>query len=374
MQLHPYLAALLLVLLSLYLPPAAASDAVPAKRYTINLDLPPEDRWTQVARDHAANIVTLTKIIHEMLPPEIVEMVSKYASDPVKVFPYPYGQELAGIGKVTGVSNVDIVLSTLIYSLTAYNQTHTRINSKACTSIVSVAENGSIYHGRNLDYGIGVPGMTELLQNMTIMADFQDNGETLYTGTLFAGMVGLATGQKPNKFTISFNERDAGELWMNALEAFVAGTHAVVVFAIRDVLANREMDYRTAVERLTTTPLIAPCYFIIGGVNPYEGVVVTRGRERAIDTQWLGFNNSWFLVETNYDHWEPPPREDNRRDPAIKAMDSMGRKNVGEAGLFGVLSTYPVLREATTYTTIMSAASPGLYQSWVRHYHDTNGK
>ncbi len=362
-----FLSSLFLLLLPLSLPSVVSisdSDAVPAKRYTINLDLPPEERWKEVALDYMDDIVKVAELISEMLPPEIVKIANSLGLDPVKVFPYPYGQELAGIGKVVKVSNVDIVLTSLVYELTAFNQSRTRINSKACTSIVTVAENGTLYHGRNLDYG-----MSELLQNLTIIADFQDNGETIYTGTLFAGMIGLPTGQKPNKFTISFNERDSGEFWMNALEALAAGTHGAVSIAIRDVLANRDMDYRMAVERLTTTPLLAPCYLIVGGVNPYEGAVITRGRERAIDIVWLGFNHSWFLVETNYDHWNPPPSEDDRRDPAIKAMEAMGRDNVGLSGLFGVLSTYPVLRESTTYTAIMSAANPGLYRSWVRRYH-----
>lgn len=26
-------------------------------------------------------------------------------------------------------------------------------------------------------------------------------------------------------------------------------------------------------------------------------------------------NGSWFILETNYDHWKPPPKIDDRRTP-----------------------------------------------------------
>ena len=51
----------------------------------------------------------------------------------------------------------------LYYELTAF-----------CTSIVAQRSNGTIYHGRNLDYGI--PG----LQNLTIEVDFVSDGQVLY--------------------------------------------------------------------------------------------------------------------------------------------------------------------------------------------------
>ena len=73
------------------------------------------------------------------------------------------------------------------------------------------------------------------------------------------------------------------------------------------------------------------------------------------------------MLETNYDHWDPPPSDDNRRDPAMRAMNETGAANVGVSGLFDVLSTAPVLNDGTTYTVVMSAAYPELYTTWIRN-------
>ena len=49
--------------------------------------------------------------------------------------------------------------------------------STACTSIVARSNDGMIFHGRNLDYGI--PG----LQNITLQVEFVYGDELAYKGT-----------------------------------------------------------------------------------------------------------------------------------------------------------------------------------------------
>ncbi len=50
-------------------------------------------------------------------------------------------------------------------------------------------------------------------------------------------------------------------------------------------------------EMLLTRPIVAPAYFIVGGVQPYEGAVIARGRGRndvAVFTQMNEFDpNGW---------------------------------------------------------------------------------
>lgn len=359
---------ILFLLLSLLLWSSFSSGAGDPKQvttYAINLDLPPEERWSEVVKDFGYEIKVLINAVKELLPSSIAKLMSLASVEFIeKVFPHPYGAELVGIAQNLGIPPADVLLANLIYELTAYN--HSGASLMGCTSIVAQAENGTIYHGRNLDYG-GGSIFTDMLRNDTIMVDFKENGQTVYTGTTFAGYIGLATGKRPKKFSISVNERDQGTWWMNALESLIAGTHGIVTLLIRDTLANPEMDFKMAVEKLSNSPVISPCYIIVGGVSSNEGAVVTRGRTKADDVWWLGTNNTWYLVETNYDHWGPPPPSDDRRDPAIDAMKQMGQGGVSPSGLFGVLSTPPVLNSGTTYTTVMSAAIPDAYNAWVRH-------
>lgn len=332
------------------------------KTYTINLDLPPQERWKQVAQDYSQGIVALLNEIKKMVPPEAITLIDIIGKDVRKYLPYPYNEEILGIAaSIKGVTVGEIVLGNTLYEVTAFGHGG-KAEAKACTSIIAEALNGTIFHGRNLDYSFG-----SALRDLTIVVNFQQGGKTVYTGTTFAGMVGLLSGMKPYGYTITLDERDQGRLWMNALESMLAGTHGIAALHIRDVLSNSSMTYDDAVRILAYKPLIAPCYIIVGGTKPRQGVVITRDRISAVNLWFIdAFNDKWFLVETNYDHWVLPPPDDNRRDPAIKAMNELTRPKVGGSGLYSVLSTPPVLNNGTMYTVIMSAAIPSLYTTWIR--------
>nr|XP_014351031.1 PREDICTED: N-acylethanolamine-hydrolyzing acid amidase-like isoform X3 [Latimeria chalumnae] len=42
----------------------------------------------------------------------------------------------------------------------------------------------------------------------------------------------------------------------------------------------------------------------------------------------------WYRVETNYDHWTTPPPFDDRRTPAIKALNIIRQENINLDTLF----------------------------------------
>ena len=270
---------------------------------------------------------------------------------------------MVGIADAANITVSDVILGNVLYELTAYSDKKSGHGApKMCTSIVAQTINGTIYHGRNLDYSF-----PDLLRDLTIVVDFEQDGKVVYTGTTFAGIVGLYTGQKPNAYTVSVDQRNQGSWWMNAIEALLAGTHGITALNIRDAVADKEMTFETVVDFLATGRLIAPSYIIVGGTKAGEGVVITRDRTAAKDLWRLDPDNGrWYLVETNYDHWQPPPTSDNRRDPAIKAMDETTHAGLNATSLFKVMSTPPVLNSGTTYTVVMSAAMPDVYNAWVR--------
>ena len=67
-----------------------------------------------------------------------------------------------------------------------------------------------------------------------------------------------------------------------------------------------------------------------------------------------------------------PPASDDRRDPAIKAMDAMTRASLSGVGLYNVLSTRPVFNYRNYITVIMSAANPEVYSTWIRYDRSWN--
>ncbi|KAG9468015.1 hypothetical protein GDO78_013882 [Eleutherodactylus coqui] len=76
---------------------------------------------------------------------------------------------------------------------------------------------------------------------------------------------------------------------------------------------NNDNDFEAAALRLSKTPIIAETYYIIGGTQPKEGLVITRNRDGPADLWPLDpLRSEWFHVETNYDHWTTPPPSDDR--------------------------------------------------------------
>lgn len=334
----------------------AAENDLPAKKYTIDLDVEASQRWNQVAIDHASAIKKLLSEISQLVPATLMEFLNTQHINVAEFLPYPYGVELAGLAKAAGVSETLILLTNMLYEITAYNHTD---SAKACTSIVARTVNGTVIHARNFDYRYSTS-----LRDLVIEVNFLENGNIAYTGTTFAGLVGLPSAQKPNSYTITINERDSGYEWENLLEGLLTGTHGIAQLVVRDLVANPTYDFKMAVQTLLMTPLITTSYFIIGGIN--EGVIMTHGRTSAVDTWWLGSNHSWYILETNYDHWKAPPAYDDRRDVAIKGMNDIGFNNISVSTIFKVLSIPPVLNSGTIFTNVMSAGMPWEYKSWVR--------
>lgn len=109
----------------------------------------------------------------------------------------------------------------------------------------------------------------------------------------------------------------------------------------REVLLKAE-TYDQAVDMLSRHLLIAPAYFIVGGVKPNEGVVITRDQHETLDFWRLDGGKIWYILETNYDHWVPPPPNDDRRTPGMKAMNATTQANINPDTLFDVLTIQPV--------------------------------
>nr|XP_056711897.1 N-acylethanolamine-hydrolyzing acid amidase [Euleptes europaea] len=349
------LAGALLLLLLLLLPGAPGVAASPGSwvplQCNISLDVPPERRWDAVAArfDPAHLRAALSRVIDSVVPKWVHAVIRPIAEELEFYVAQPFAGEIRGLCRAVGVNAGDGLLLNLAYESTAY-----------CTSIIAQDSNGIIYHGRNLDYPFG-----DILRNITIDVDFLKNGKVLYKGTTFFGYVGLWTGQRPYKFTISGDERDSGKWWENAIAAFL-DRDSPVSWLVRRVLSEAD-SYETATLMLAQTPLIAGVYYIIGGANPNEGMVITRNRKGPVDIWPLEPSyGGWYRVETNYDHWKPAPPSDDRRTPAMKAMNATGQENITLESIYNVLSMYPVMNRDTIYTTVMSAALPEKYMTRIR--------
>ncbi|XP_066136406.1 N-acylethanolamine-hydrolyzing acid amidase isoform X1 [Saccopteryx bilineata] len=325
--------ALLLLLAAAEVSAAAAPAAPPL--FNVSLDAAPELRWLPMLQHFDLDFVRAAMAhILGNVPKWVHAVIRKAVGDLEGFLPQPFTDEIRGMCDALNLSLADCILVNLAYESTAF-----------CTSIVAQDSRGHIYHGRNLDYPFG-----NFLRKLTVDVQFLKNGQIAFTGTTFVGYVGLWTGQKPHKFTVSGDERDRGWWWENAIAAFLQ-KHSPISWLIRTTLSESE-NFEAAVNKLAKTPLIADVYYIVGGMSSREGVVITRSRSGPVDIWPLDpLNGAWFRVETNYDHWKPAPEKDDRRTPAIKALNATGQANLSLQALFQVLSVFPVYNNKLSPTT-----------------------
>ncbi|XP_049646237.1 N-acylethanolamine-hydrolyzing acid amidase [Suncus etruscus] len=331
---------------------ASPGDPKAPPLFNVSLDEAPELRWLPVLRHYDLDFLrsVLMRILRENIPKWVHPVIRKGVGELERFLPPLLIQETRGMCDFMNLSLADCLLVNLAYESSAF-----------CTSIVAQDSRGHIYHGRNLDYPYG-----DFLRKLTLDVQFIKNGKIAFTGTTFIGYVGLWTGQSPHKFTISGDERDKGWWWENVIAALFQ-RHSPVSWLIRTTLSESE-NFEEAVYKLAKTPLIADVYYIVGGTSPLEGSVITRNRGGPADIWPLDpLKGAWFRVETNYDHWKPTPKKDDRRTPASKALNATGQANLSMEALFQVLSVVPVYNNLTVYTTVMSAANPEKYMTRIRN-------
>ncbi|XP_064402990.1 N-acylethanolamine-hydrolyzing acid amidase-like [Halichondria panicea] len=341
---------------------------LPMALYTINLDLPPEQRWLPLLRDFKSSAPLVVKYFYQQAPKIVNDLLKVLMADLDGYFG-ELGQEMKAIADYWEVDLGIVVSLNLAYVLrrlggghpnTTGNVTNSQsygagFGEMACTSIVAQDATGNIYHGRNLDWDI-----PDYLRNLTVQADFVKNGEPLFTADVTAGFVGILTGMSVHGFSISVNERDlGGNIVEDALEALLKHSSSPTHLT-RQVLTSAT-SYDEAVAMLGTKPVTAPVYYITAGSLPNQGAVLTRDRNALADVVTLNAPDlqqepadTWYLLQTNYDRWKQPDANDNRRVYGHLYMESVGQEAAAQFdGLLSVLSTWPLTNSYTSYTAVM---------------------
>ncbi|KAI1718773.1 linear amide c-N hydrolase, choloylglycine hydrolase family domain-containing protein [Ditylenchus destructor] len=339
----------------LYSSKCMVGQSLPANVYavpwiTVDLDLPPKQRFQQAYGPFAEEIKDVVEIL----------------------FPSPYREEIEGIAEATGISIADLAMLNIFYEI-----------SRFCTSIVAENGNGELYHARNLDFGqlfgwnsdTHTWTLTEALKKITLNIDYMRGGNLLFKGTTFAGHVGIITGMKPNAFTVSINSKIKPDLknlmhWLASMftERKSDSTH-FVMWSEREAMVNCD-TYEEAKLYLSNVKLIAGCYFILGGRYSGEGVVIVRTAD--VTQEYVELEpekGKWFLLQTNYDPDERPFFLDNRRDPGMQCMRELGQEDLSLTGLYKVLSSKTTLNKTTVHTVIMEIES-GAYQTFIQKCPD----
>ena len=313
----------------------------PPKRWKASLDDPPETRWAHIQSAYAEDIHTLAKEYGADVPSWKQSIYAQlmdfgYLDEELKI-------EMTTLARIANITYSEAAFLNFMYEYNAY-----------CTSVIVQLANGTIIHGRNLDY----PG-TNLLRKTIVDVDVYRNQTLLWRMSWFPWYLGINTAVKPGLFSLSLNQRDQGS-WTDNILALLHGYQGNF-FRSRTAL-TMATSYEAAVNYLATANTVAASYDIIA--SPSTGAIITRNRastERIIPLPEGG----WYLVETNHDWWLPDPVGDNRTATAEAYLNEIGQEAFGEDNMIELLSIYPVENPITVFTALM-VPETGYYRAIIR--------
>ena len=387
--------------------------------HIVNLDLPPTERWNAIASlpKYRALAPKALEYLAAQIPKAVLPILEKILGNITGYF----GEELGGemISLSTGFGSTlktgDIVAMNLIMQLESIGlncsnwnvtgptipndpgcldidpkQTWCYCHNKSrtselvsvssfrqamnipkegpglCTSVVAVNKAGKMFHGRNLDWNIPTA-----VRSMIADIHYQRSGKTVFIGTTVVGFVGTFNGMIPGVATVSIDARDKGGKILGNLLQMLLHKSRTPCQNMRMVLQDpKSTSFEAVVAGLSSGEQVDQNYFIVGGAKAGQGAVISRDRTKAKDVWYLGrnatsSNDGWYRLQTNYDHWNPVPKADDRRTPGELNMDKMGQSFTSLDTLFkDVIHVWPTYNHHTDYTVMMSA-SDNSYESMV---------
>ena len=332
---------------------ALAADPQPLPAYTIDLDLPPSQRYTLVFQNeiYKEGMRTIYGVLQVLLDAEVLQGLMDLGNLGLLEVEEDYRMEIEGIARACDVPSAYILFINLFYEIT---------NGLACTSIVVQNQQGNPLWSRNQDLGYGM-GFTHLLRNQTYHLTYAKNGTNIYQAVSFAGFIGTPSAILPGKWNLAVNSRfyrkSSLTFVISVFKEIMAGKQHINTWEVRRSM-ERGLSYGEVVQHLSSIELVTSSYFIIGGVKKDEGVVLERNQTGVVLARHLDSDNGvWFLAQTNYDYGKKPPFYDDRRYYIEKAIPHYcgltgGLKPgvVNFSCMYQSLSTTHVLNLLTLYT------------------------
>lgn len=224
-----------------------------------------------------------------------------------------------------------------------------------CTGVLMTQMDGTVIHGRNMDYLFPFSDGEKIkdLDSVTYEVTYQQNKKNLYYSVNWPGHVGIHTGMRHGAYSINLNMRL--NRYKANLGAMMSGSlsHGVI---LRRTLHN-EPDFQSAHKAIYDSKFAAPCYIIMAGARPYEGVILTLDRNGIHHTKTPGIQRlnriKWHLQQTNDD--ENSKALDIRRPLMEHEMTHYYKQaSVDEQMVLKFVRLPPTFNFATKFTVIMN--------------------
>ena len=331
--------------------------------FTIHLDSPPEKRWKSVISYFKEYIPRVVNVAEDMLGKNTVALLTPLLNLSFHSTGIMHKEELIAISNQTNINKGLILLLQLVYEAFA-----------ACTSVVVKSETHPI-HIRTMDWDLPI------LKKLTFQAKFKVKNKTLFTGTTWAGYIGMLTGmhhaqnKSEDTYSVSINYRQTPESYTTPYAEYLRNVYRTlkgywpVSYLVRDVLTY-EPTYHYAFNRFKTASLISPTYITICGTQNLHGAIITRNRCPNEPTYIQQLSKSTNLIQANMDHFndkkykkekDKPPQT----QPDMDIMNSRFRFSYVSLALnsrrppsleqfYRIMCIHPCYsKDLTIYTTIM---------------------
>ncbi|KAF4660135.1 hypothetical protein FOZ61_004233 [Perkinsus olseni] len=294
-------------------------------------------------------------------------------------------RELQGISDELAANGHDVSIRYLLALMYAaeleallYPQASSTRNGAWCTAVMIADTCGTVIHGRNMDlpeaYGPDAGLVTLNLNVINVphpgVPDYKAAGVTWLAASLI-------TAEVPGRLSMELNARyyptyRKPPSKQTMFDYILSGRVPVLLSYRQMIERNGVFDFDRAVEFTSNSlPLSCPIYFAVVGAGRFKAAVMardedglavyangTRTKPLFLDSQGDEAGaNKWYLVQTNYDHWEEDPPDDPRRTIAENCIKDNGRT-------YDVTSTTDVVMRCifkdnvttteTVYTTIMN--------------------
>ena len=114
--------------------------------------------------------------------------------------------------------------------------------------------------------------MWHILSDLLVHVEFYKGGKKVFNSDIVVGSVFAITGSRPGAFGVNVDTRYAKNFEGDLISVLIDDA-IPTCWLLRKVL-EEEVSYDRAIKRLATTRIGGPVYYIISGINAYEGMVM----------------------------------------------------------------------------------------------------
>jgi len=344
---------------------SAAANELPKQEpvviptFTVDLDVAAEERWKEVISYYKEmGAIEAITAWNASAPHLSYDDEQAWLAALKPWIDEEYMREIDGWVKYAGDQNV--TKDGMIIANFMYEQNYPVF----CSGLLAAMPNGTVVHGRNMDYALFVEanGKKWTWQELTIDVVFVRAGSPLFNSVTWPGQLGVNTAMRFGGWTVDQQTRRLGDDLQLNLAAARNGGQSGGLLARR--LMETVPDFETAVQRLWAADLIAPQYFVLAGAGAYEGAVLSVDRGGAHGTSSppllrlkadeAGTSGSWHMIQTNDDIGYAP--KDPRRPIEERKLSNVSQEEVSLAWMTQEMHAFPLDAPETVFSWVASPA------------------